>query len=295
MSVVTKLNISLKHFKSGKVRELYDLGENFLMIATDRISAFDHILPQGIPRKGEVLTQISLFWFDFLKDIIKNHLVESNFSNFSEELKQHPELDKRSVIIKKTTPFPIECVVRGYLAGSGWKGYKENGKVCGIELPKGLVESSKLSSPIFTPATKAESGHDMNISIEQAAEQIGEDAYKLQELSLSIYKKAADYALSRGIIIADTKFEFGKIGEEIILIDEALTPDSSRFWPADQYTLGKSQKSFDKQYVRDYLLSINWNREPPVPDLPEEVVQETSRKYLEAYEKLVGESMTKTL
>lgn len=288
MNTITKFNLPIQHVKSGKVREMYDLGENFLMVASDRISAFDSVLPQGIPYKGAVLTQISLFWFDMMQDVVNNHVIESNFENFPEKLKQYSELDKRSVVVKKSEPVPIECVVRGYLSGSGWKEYQENGKVCGIALPEGLLESSKLPEPIFTPATKEESGHDINVSIEQAAEKVGDVAYTLKEKSLQVYKKAAEYALTKGIIIADTKFEFGMHDDELILIDEILTPDSSRFWPADKYESGKSQPSFDKQYVRDYLLSINWNKEPPVPDLSEEVVQNTSKKYLEAYEILTG-------
>ena len=295
MEPITTLNLPLNHFKSGKVREMYDLGERFLMVATDRISAFDSVLPNGIPHKGAVLTQISLFWFEFLKDVVENHVLVSDFEEFPEELKQHPELELRSLIVKKAKPVPIECVVRGYLAGSGWKGYQENGQVCGITLPGGLVESSKLPEPIFTPATKAESGHDINVSIEEAASQAGDVVYDLRKLSLGIYKKAADYALTKGIIIADTKFEFGMFEDKIILIDEVLTPDSSRFWPADKYAAGKSQPSFDKQYVRDYLLEINWDKEPPVPELPEEVVKVTSAKYLEAYEMLTSEKLAQLL
>jgi len=295
MEPITTLNLPLKHFKSGKVRELYDLGERFLMVATDRISAFDSVLPNGIPRKGAVLTQISLFWFDFLKDIVQNHVLVSDFEQFPDELKKHIELDLRSLIVKKAKPIPIECVVRGYLAGSGWKGYQENGQVCGIALPEGLKNSSKLPEPIFTPATKAESGHDVNVSVEAAVEQVGDVVYDLQKLSLDIYKKAAEYALTKGIIIADTKFEFGMFEDKIILIDEVLTPDSSRFWPADEYQPGANQPSFDKQYVRDYLLEISWNKEPPVPELPEEVIKNTSEKYLEVYERLTGASLTQLL
>jgi len=291
MEPKTSFDLEVPKLKSGKVREMYDLGENLLMVASDRISAFDSVLPQGIPYKGAVLTQISLFWFEMMQDILPNHIVESDFQNFPEALKKYPELDKRSIIVKKAEPMPIECVVRGYLSGSGWKGYQDNGKVCGIELPEGLVESSKLQEPIFTPATKAESGHDINISLEQAVEQIGEIANQLKEKSIAIYNKAAEYALTKGIIIADTKFEFGMHNEELILIDEVLTPDSSRFWPANLYEPGKSQPSFDKQYLRDYLIRINWNKEPPAPNLPEEIIQNTSKKYLEAYENLTGEKL----
>ena len=291
MDIITKkLDLPIPHFKTGKVREMYEFGEHFLMVATDRISAFDYVLPIGIPYKGATLTQISLFWFDLIKDIISNHVVESDFFKFPENLKQFPELEKRSIIVKKAEPLPIECVVRGYLSGSGWKEYQQTESVCGIELKSGMKESDKLPEPIFTPATKEEFGkHDLNISFEQTAEIVGlETATFLKETSIKIYKKAAEYALSRGIIIADTKFEFGKIGNQLILIDEILTPDSSRFWPQNLYEPGKSQPSFDKQYVRDYLLSINWNKQPPVPILPDNVVQETSKKYLEAFEKLTG-------
>ncbi len=292
MEAITEFNLPLKKFKSGKVREMYDLGDSFLMVATDRISAFDHVLPNGIPYKGIVLNKVSLFWFDFVKDIIDNHILISNFEDFPENLRDFKELKDRSVIVKKVEPIKIECVVRGYLSGSGWREYKEKGEVCGIKLPQGLVESSKLPEPIFTPSTKEEKGHDINIAFEKMVDLVGEEtASFIKEKSLEIYKKAADYALSKGIIIADTKFEFGKIDDKIILIDEVLTPDSSRFWPADLYKPGGPQPSFDKQYVRDYLTSINWNKEPPVPKLPEEIVKETSKKYVEAYEKLTGKKL----
>ncbi len=292
MEAITEFNLPLKKFKSGKVREMYDLGDSFLMVATDRISAFDHVLPNGIPYKGIVLNKVSLFWFDFVKDIIDNHILISNFEDFPENLKDFKELKDRSVIVKKVEPIKIECVVRGYLSGSGWREYKEKGEVCGIKLPQGLVESSKLPEPIFTPSTKEEKGHDINIAFEKMVDLVGEEtASFIKEKSLEIYKKATGYALSKGIIIADTKFEFGKIGDKIILIDEVLTPDSSRFWPADLYKPGGPQPSFDKQYVRDYLTSINWNKEPPVPKLPEEIIKETSKKYVEAYEKLTGKKL----
>jgi len=289
---ITELNLPLKKFKFGKVREVYDLKDSLLMAATDRISAFDWVLPSGIPYKGAVLTQISNFWFKFTEDIVDNHLLSTEFKNFPPELKKWPVLEKRAVLVKKTEPIPFECVVRGYLSGSGWKEYTESGKVCGIELPAGLQESGKLPEPIFTPATKAESGHDINIPFEKVVEEIGqEDAEFLRDTSIAIYKKAAEYALSRGIIIADTKFEFGIWEDEIIVIDEMLTPDSSRFWPLDSYKPGGSPPSFDKQYVRDYLISINWNKEPPIPKLPAEVIEGTTNRYLEAYERLTGKRL----
>ncbi|MFH1424657.1 MAG: phosphoribosylaminoimidazolesuccinocarboxamide synthase [archaeon] len=292
MNVVTKLNLPFKHVNSGKVREMYDLGDNYLMVATDRISAFDHILPNGIPYKGVVLTKLSVFWFDLIKDIVPNHVVQWDFAQFPEELRQHIELQDRSLIVKKAKPFPIECIVRGYLAGSGWKEYQKTGKVCGQELPGGLTNGEQLPQPIFTPSTKAAvGGHDVNTSIDEAAKQVGDVIYELQEKSIAIYNKAAEYALTKNIILADTKFEFGKFGNEVIIIDEVLTPDSSRFWPFDNYVPGADQPSFDKQYVRDYLVSQNWNKAPPVPKLPPEVVKNTSDKYLEAYVRLVGEEL----
>lgn len=287
METVTKLNLPFPHLKSGKVREVYDLGEQYLFIATDRISAFDVVLPNGIPRKGEVLNKLSLFWFEICKDIIDNHAE----TVFPDGLLVYPELEGRSMLVKKAHPFPVECVVRGYLAGSGWKEYQKTGKVCGINLPEGLVESSKLSEPIFTPATKEEIGkHDINISLEKMCDILGKDlACHLREKSIELYTRAAEYTLQRGIIIADTKFEFGNdVHGHIILIDEVLTPDSSRFWPADKYQAGGAQESFDKQFVRDYLESINWNKRAPAPVLPEEVVLKTSEKYVRAYEMLTG-------
>lgn len=274
--------------KSGKVREIFDLGEHLLIVATDRISAFDCILPVGIPQKGEVLTAISRFWFEKLKSICPNHV--------SPEPPPIPvrggPLEKRSMLVRKTKPFAVECVVRGYLAGSGWKDYQKTGAVCGIPLPKGLKESAELPEPIFTPSTKAEKGHDENISMKEAAEIVGrETAEQLKDFSLRIYKQARDYARDRGIIIADTKFEFGESGGKIILIDEVLTPDSSRFWPADQYQPGKGQPSFDKQFVRDYLETLDWDKKPPAPSLPDEIIAKTREKYLQAYKLLTGEKL----
>ncbi|NOZ86002.1 MAG: phosphoribosylaminoimidazolesuccinocarboxamide synthase [Deltaproteobacteria bacterium] len=268
----------------GKVRDMYDLGENLLLLATDRISAFDVILPQGIPQKGRVLTQISRFWFEKTSGIIDNHLVEADFEKFPDALKKHPEIEGRSLIVKKATPLPVECVVRGYLSGSAYKSYRAGGMVCGIPLPSGMVESQKLEMPIFTPSTKAEQGeHDENISFEQVVELVGnERAATLRDTSLAIYEMACEIAEKLGIIIADTKFEFGLLGDKLILIDEVLTPDSSRFWPMDGYIPGRPQPSFDKQFVRDYLLSLNWNKKPPAPDLPGDIVEKTSKKYLQA-------------
>ena len=279
-----------KKLRSGKVREIFDLGDRLLFVATDRISAFDCIMPNGIPRKGEVLTQISYFWFDQTKSFQPNHLISQRSDPLPANLKSFSaELTGRSMIVKKAKPLAIECVVRGYLAGSGWKEYRSSQTVCGIKLPPGLKESSELPEPIFTPATKAETGHDENISFAQAAEIVGHDiAEQARSASLKIYNTARDYARKRGIIIADTKFEFGQLGDELILIDEVLTPDSSRFWPADQYQPGKSQPSFDKQFVRDYLETLDWNKTPPAPALPGEVVARTQAKYLEAYQRLTG-------
>lgn len=280
----------IKKLKSGKVREVFDLGDRLLFVATDRISAFDCIMPNGIPRKGEVLTQISHFWFAQTAGFQPNHLLArpadplpANLQPFAAQLKG------RSMIVKKAKPLAIECVVRGYLAGSGWKEYRQSQTVCGIKLPAGLKESSELPEPIFTPATKAETGHDENISFEQAAEIVGaETATAVRDMSLKIYNFARDYARKRGIIIADTKFEFGMYEGKLLLIDEVLTPDSSRFWPADQYAPGKGQPSYDKQFVRDYLETLDWDKTPPAPALPADVVQRTQAKYLEAYERLTG-------
>ena len=288
----------LKKLKSGKVREVFDLGDRLLMVASDRISAFDVIMPNGIPRKGEVLTQISFFWFDRFAALVPNHLLAGAgdplgvpaLAGLPADLKN--KLARRSMIVKKAQPLVIECVVRGYLAGSGWKEYQKSQTVCGIKLPAGLKESSELPEPIFTPATKAETGHDENIPFERAAQIVGADlAAQARDLSLKIYTEARAYARQRGIIIADTKFEFGPSDGKLILIDEVLTPDSSRFWPADQYAPGKSQPSFDKQFLRDYLETLDWNKTPPGPVLPPEVVAKTSAKYLEAYERLTGRKL----
>lgn len=281
-------------FGRGKVRDIYAVQDKLLIVATDRISAFDFILGSGIPQKGKVLTQISLFWFEMMKDIVPNHLISAMPREYPPELGEYASLlEGRSMLVKKAKPFPVECVARGYLAGSGWKEYQQKTSVCGIALPKGLLESSQLPEPIFTPATKATSGHDENISFEQMKELVGADvAQRLRENTLRIYRKAADYAASRGIIIADTKLEFGLYEGEILLIDEALTPDSSRFWPADGYAPGGPQKSFDKQFVRDYLEESGWNKQPPAPTLPDWVVLGTSAKYVEAYERLTGMKIT---
>jgi phosphoribosylaminoimidazole-succinocarboxamide synthase len=276
--------------KSGKVREIFDLGDSLLMVATDRISAFDCIMPNGIPRKGEVLTQISHFWFEKFAGLVPNHLLAKAKAPLPGRLREFStRLEGRSMIVKKARPLAIECVVRGYLAGSGWKEYQQRQTVCGIALPEGLTESSQLPEPIFTPATKAETGHDENISYQQAGEIVGAAiAEEARTLSLQIYRSARTYARERGIIIADTKFEFGLFDGKLILIDEVLTPDSSRFWPADLYEAGRSQPSFDKQYLRDYLERLNWNKQPPAPPLPDYVVQKTQEKYLEAYTRLTG-------
>ena len=278
----------------GKVRDIYDAGENLLMVATDRISAFDFILPDEIPFKGEVLNRISAFWFDKFADIVPNHLVSIDPADFPEEFAEYRDyLAGRAMLVKKAQTIPIECIVRGYLTGSGKKTYDENGTVCGIQLPEGLTEASKLPEPLFTPSTKAEIGdHDENISFERCCEIVGEDiAAQIRDLSLKIYKAAAEYAATRGIIIADTKFEFGMVDGELILIDEVLTPDSSRFWPAEGYKAGQSQPSFDKQYLRDWLSGQPWDKTPPPPALPKEVVEATQNKYLEAYRILTGSEL----
>ncbi len=279
---------------SGKVRDLYRVDEaRLLFVATDRISAFDYVLASGIPRKGEVLTQLSLFWFDFLRDICRNHLVTAEVDEYPEPVRRHAgELRGRSMLVVKADMVPVECVARGYLSGSGWKEYQQTGAVCGIALPPGLRESEKLPQPMFTPATKAASGHDENISFEQMVRLLGREvSEQLRDLTLRLYTKAADYARQRGIIIADTKFEFGRTAAGLVLADEVLTPDSSRFWPADRYCPGRAQESFDKQYVRDYLESIRWNKQPPAPALPEEVQRRTTEKYLEAYRRLTGREL----
>lgn len=279
--------------KRGKVRDIYDLGDKLLLVVTDRISAFDVILPNGIPNKGMVLNQISKFWFEKTSDLIPNHFLSSDINDYPEVFQKYSDVLKgRSMLVKKTNPLPVECIVRGYISGSGWKDYKNSQSVCGINLPDGLVESSKLDKPIFTPSTKAEEGeHDENITFEKTIELIGKElAEKVKNISISLYSKARDIADDKGIIIADTKFEFGidNTNGELILIDEALTPDSSRFWPKDQYKPGGSQPSFDKQFVRDYLSSIDWDKNPPGPELPEEVVKKTSEKYLEALNRITS-------
>ncbi|MCS7228902.1 MAG: phosphoribosylaminoimidazolesuccinocarboxamide synthase [Candidatus Kryptonium sp.] len=287
-----------KLFKRGKVRDIYEVDGKFLIVATDRISAFDVVLPNPIPYKGYVLNQISIFWFDFLKDVVKNHFLTSDVEEFPEVFKKNYEqVAYRSMLVKKAKPLPVECIVRGYISGSAWKDYKRSGEVCGIKLPQGLRESDKLEEPLFTPSTKAETGHDENITFEKVVDLIGKElAEKVRDLSLEIYIKAEKYARERGIIIADTKFEFGlDENGEVLLIDEVLTPDSSRFWPLSDYEPGKSQPSFDKQYVRDYLESINWDKQPPAPELPTEVIEKTSEKYLEAYRLLTGEDLLKRI
>jgi phosphoribosylaminoimidazole-succinocarboxamide synthase len=284
----------LELFASGKVRDIYRIGnDRLLFVATDRISAFDFVLATGIPHKGRVLTQLSMFWFDLLKDTVANHLVTADVDEYPGEAQWYADqLRGRSMLVQPADMFPVECVVRGYLSGSGWKEYKASGSVCGIKLPQGLRESDQLPEPIFTPATKATTGHDENISFEQMCNLVDpKDAHQLRDLSLAIYRKAADYARGKGIIIADTKFEFGRTAAGITLADEVLTPDSSRFWPAELYAPGKAQQSFDKQYVRDYLEEIQWNKQPPAPALPPEVAQKTSDKYLEAYRKLTGREL----
>jgi phosphoribosylaminoimidazole-succinocarboxamide synthase len=279
---------------SGKVRDVYELdNERLLFVATDRISAFDYVLATGIPHKGEVLNQMSLFWFDFLSDIVANHLVTADVAHYPQQLQKYADqLRGRSMIVRRAEMFPVECVVRGYISGSAWKEYKATGKVCGLDLPAGLRESEGFPEPIFTPSTKATSGHDENISFARMCEIVGNEAAStLRDLTLRVYKKAADYARQREIIIADTKFEFGRTPRGIILADEVLTPDSSRFWPADKYQPGRSQESYDKQYVRDYLEQIHWNKQPPAPALPAEVARGTSEKYLDAYFQITGRKL----
>jgi len=284
----------LELYASGKVRDVYRVdNEHLLFVATDRISAFDYVLASGIPHKGRVLTQMSLFWFDFLKSVTQNHLVTANVKEYPAHLQKYRnELSGRSMLVVKADMIAVECVVRGYISGSAWKEYKQNGTVCGIKLPAGLKESDKLPEPIFTPATKALSGHDENISFEEMVKRVGGDlSKKLRSLSLEIYTKAAEYAAGRGIIIADTKFEFGNTPMGLVLGDEVLTPDSSRFWPAQSYQPGRAQDSYDKQYVRDYLEEIRWNKQPPAPPLPEKVAARTTEKYVEAYRLLTGRDL----
>jgi phosphoribosylaminoimidazole-succinocarboxamide synthase len=284
----------LKIHASGKVRDVYSLDQDrLLFIATDRISAFDYVLATGIPHKGRVLTQISLFWFDFLRNIVPNHLVTADLQEYPREIQKYADqLQGRSMIVLRAEMVPVECVVRGYISGSAWKEYKSSGKVCGIELPKGLRESDPLPEPVFTPAIKATTGHDENISFDHMVRLAGgEISEELRDLTLRIYRKASEYARSKGILIADTKFEFGHTAKGMTLADEVLTPDSSRFWPADRYEPGRPQESYDKQFVRDYLEEIRWNKLPPAPALPAEVVRKTSDKYLEAYEQLTGHKL----
>ncbi|MCX7927624.1 MAG: phosphoribosylaminoimidazolesuccinocarboxamide synthase [Candidatus Omnitrophica bacterium] len=290
--VNTRLN-DIDFFKRGKVRDVYDLKDKLLIISTDRISCFDVVLPTPIPHKGEVLTKMSLFWFNFTKDIVDNHLISADVSEYPKELQKYCDvLEGRSMLVKKSKVIPVECVVRGYLSGSGWKEYQQSRSICGVKLPAGLKESDKLPEPIFTPATKEEVGHDMNVTEDFVAKQLGRGlTEQLKEKSIALYKKASQYAESRGIIIADTKFEFGINDGNIILIDEVLTPDSSRFWPKDEYKPGGPQPSFDKQFVRDYLESLDWNKTPPAPHLPDDIVRKTSEKYLKALELLTGKGI----
>jgi phosphoribosylaminoimidazole-succinocarboxamide synthase len=279
-----------KLFHQGKVRDVFYYGKDFLIVATDRISAFDYVLGSVIPDKGRILHKLSMFWFDYVQNIIPNHIITGDFKNFPEELKKYDFLRDRAMIVKKAKRIDIECIVRGYLAGSGWKEYQKSQTVCGIKLPAGLKESSKLPEPIFTPSSKEEGGkHDENISFEETAKRIGDDlAAQLSEVSITLYKKVSEFCLSRGIILADTKLEFGIYEDKLILIDEIFTPDSSRFWEKEKYQEGVSQDSLDKQYVRDYLEKIKWNKQPPVPSLPEDVIINTRAKYIEAYEKITG-------
>jgi phosphoribosylaminoimidazole-succinocarboxamide synthase len=291
MQPVTSTNLpGLKLVHRGKVRDIYEAGEDLLFIATDRISAFDCVLPNGIPDKGRVLTEMSLFWFELLKNVVPNHLITADVDTYPQALQPfRDQLEGRSMLVKKAEMFPVECVARGYVSGSGWKDYQRTGAICGIPLPAGLVESSQLPEPIFTPATKAQSGHDENISFEEAAKVIGEaNALRLKKLTLEIYARASAFAKERGMILADTKFEFGLIDGEITLGDEVLTPDSSRYWPAATYAPGGPQRSFDKQFVRDYLETLDWNKQPPAPPLPEDVILKTAAKYREAYQTLTS-------
>jgi len=288
--VVVNTDLPIDVINKGKVRDIYEIDDNLLLVVTDRISAFDYVLPNPIPSKGVCLNQLSKFWFEYTKDIVPNHMISTELDDFPEVLQDYSEqLEYRSMLVKKTKVIPIECIVRGYISGSAWKSYKKDGTVCGIKLSSGLRESEQFDEPLFTPSTKADTGHDINISFEKMKEIAGDDVSgQLKEFSLRLYTTATEYARKRGIIIADTKFEFGMLDDEIILIDEVLTPDSSRFWPADRYELGRSQPSFDKQFVRDYLNTTNWDKNSPPPQLPEEVIKETQRKYQEAYEKITG-------
>ncbi|MDR1418381.1 MAG: phosphoribosylaminoimidazolesuccinocarboxamide synthase [Endomicrobium sp.] len=288
-----KEDIEFPLVHKGKVRNVYDLGQNYLIVATDRISAFDHIIPTLIPNKGKILHKLSMFWFDFVKDIVPNHIITGDFNSFPSALKKYEYLKDRSMIVKKAKRVDIECIVRGYLAGSGWKEYEVSQTVCGVKLPKDLKESSKIANPIFTPSSKEDSGgHDENITFEETIKRIGEKtAQDLKSISLVLYKRANEYAFSRGIILADTKLEFGFYDDKLMLIDEIFTPDSSRFWEVNSYQEGKSQDSLDKQYVRDYLENIKWDKTSPAPILPKYVVEKTLAKYISAYEKLTGSSL----
>jgi phosphoribosylaminoimidazole-succinocarboxamide synthase len=293
-TVLTETGLSgVEPYARGKVRDVYAVDDRLLIVATDRISAFDYILATGIPDKGKVLTQLSIFWFDFLRDVTPTHFLTADVDDYPPELRaERAQLEGRSMLVKRARMVEIECVARGYLSGSGWKEYQQNHTVCGIPLPAGLRESDKLPEPIFTPATKAQTGHDENVSFEHVVSLIGADlAARLRDLTLEIYNRGAQYAAGRGVIIADTKFEFGFVGDELVLGDEVLTPDSSRFWPADTYRPGGPQQSYDKQYVRDYLESIHWNKQPPAPALPAEVAQATSEKYRQAYSVITGREL----
>jgi phosphoribosylaminoimidazole-succinocarboxamide synthase len=293
-TVITSTDLpGIERVASGKVRDVYAVGDDLLIVATDRISAFDCVLPQGIPGKGRVLTQMSLFWFDFLKDVVPNHLITADVAGFPAPLREYrDQLEGRSMLVKRCRMEPVECVARGYVSGSGWKDYQRTGAICGIPLPAGLRDSDRLPAPIFTPAAKAATGHDENISFDTAAETVGlETAALLRDLTLRIYKRAAEHAETRGIILADTKFEFGWHQRELLLGDEVLTPDSSRYWPRDTYQPGGPQQSFDKQFVRDYLETLTWNKQPPAPPLPAEVIEKTSEKYHDAYRRITGLSL----
>lgn len=295
MNALTETNLKdLKLFKKGKVRDIYELNSNLLIITTDRVSTFDVVLEDGIPDRGKVLTQLSCFWFDYFKDTIKNHLISTDINQFPKELKKYQTiLDKRTMLVKKCQPIKVECVARGYLAGSGWEEYQKKGTVGGIKLPKGLVESSELPEPLFTPTTKAEIGHDISLTQKAMNDMLGKDlAQRLKDLTIKIYNQARKFALAKGIIIADTKFEFGFLDNELVIIDEMLTPDSSRFWDVKEYRVGISPPSYDKQYLRDYLKGIGWDKKPPSPRLPKEVIEKTKAKYLEAYRRLTDKEIS---
>jgi phosphoribosylaminoimidazole-succinocarboxamide synthase len=293
-TVLTSTNLpDVERISTGKVRDIYSVGEHLLIVATDRISAFDCVLPQGIPDKGRVLTRMSLFWFDYLKDVVPNHLITAEVDHYPDPLpKFRDQLEGRSMLVKRCRMEPVECVARGYISGSGWKEYRASGTVCGISLPAGLRESDKLPRPLFTPATKAETGHDENVPFEAVVKIVGrETAARLRELTLQIYARGSEYAETRGIILADTKFEFGWHNDALLLADEVLTPDSSRYWPRDKYAPGGAQKSFDKQFVRDYLETLDWNKQPPAPALPADVIEKTAEKYREAYRLISGRAL----